>query len=73
MVQEGTAELNKVSPKVSDNSIPKTELGGISPTPPANPQAIRREEAFEVTPSPRCHTMEGRGMAPEETGWSRHR
>ena len=33
MVQEGTAELNKVSPKVSDNSIPTTELGGISPTP----------------------------------------
>ena len=25
MVQEGTAELNKVSPKVSDNSIPKKE------------------------------------------------
>ena len=35
MVQEGTAELNKVSPKVSDNSIPTTELGGISPTPPS--------------------------------------
>ena len=43
MVQEGTTELNKVSLKVSDSSIPTTELGGISPPPPPPPTPPRGE------------------------------
>ena len=62
----GTAELNKVSPKVSDNSIPTTELGGISPThtPQQIPRLYRERRRSESLP-PQDATQWKEGAWPQ--------
>ena len=66
MVQEGTTELNKVSLKVSDSSIPTTELGGISPTPtPQQTPRLYGERRHSESLPPQDATQWKEGARPQ--------